>query len=102
MTISLYLNQPFLVGSSGRFFCPSGFTDTGPKQEGILYQIQGGLISHESFRAWITGAREVIMIPGYDGWGHLGQAYRTDQARSRSMDYSIGRYSAFDYGATGH
>lgn len=43
------------------------------------------------------------MIPGYDGWGHLGQAHRTDQARSRSMDYSIGRYLAvFDYGSTGY
>jgi hypothetical protein len=48
--------------------------------KGILYQIQGGLTIISSFRAWITGAREVIMIPGHDGWGHLGQAYRTDQA----------------------
>jgi hypothetical protein len=42
------------------------------------------------------------MIPGYDGWGHLGQAYRTDQARSRSMILLGGITCAFDYGATGH
>lgn len=38
-----------------------------------------------------------------NGWGHLGLAYRTDQARSRSMDYSIGRYNcAFWLRGTGH
>jgi len=68
---------------------------------GILYQIQGGLIS--SFRTWITGAREVYHDTGIRTAGDIW-VWRTGPTWQEAGRWIIllgGITALFDYGALG-